>query len=126
MSSASVQRLMSFSVSFSALRLRAVIVFPMPRFLQRIGDLFGHVGLVMLGENSVGGKDAGFVERAFGDNALPFAEQIGQYALIGDRNFGLAVGDGETHRKIGAAHETAVLDEAAEPDARARPDVPLG
>ena len=65
--------------------LLAVIVLPMPRLLQGIGDLLGHIGLVVFGENGVGGEHARAVERAFGDHALPFAEQIRQHALIGDR-----------------------------------------
>src|ERR1700716_1716057 len=35
-------------------RLCAVIVFPVPLFLQRIRDILGHVGLVVLGEHGVG------------------------------------------------------------------------
>ena len=47
----------------------------------------------MLGEHGVGLEHAGGVERAFGDHALPFAEQIGKNSLVGDRQRGAAVGD---------------------------------
>ena len=103
----------------------AYIVLPMPRFLQGIGDLFRHVGLVVLGENRVGLEHAGAVERALGHDALPFAEQVGQHALIGDRDFAVAVGDLEADAQIVAAHEAAGLHQSAEPDARAGPDVLL-
>src|ERR1700730_17861592 len=34
-------------------RFGAVIVFPVPLLLQRVRDIFGHVGLVMLGEHGI-------------------------------------------------------------------------
>src|ERR1700735_2352468 len=104
--------------------LLAVVVLPMARLLQRVGDLFGHIGLVVFGKDSVSSENAGTVERAFGDDALPFAEQIGQHTLIGDRDLALAVGDFETHGEATAAHQTAVLDQAAETNACTRPDMP--
>src|SRR5271155_2962188 len=89
--------------AFAALAgLLAVVVFPMPRLLQRVGDLFGHIDLVVFGKNSVSSENTGTVERAFGDDALPFAEQIRQHALIGDRDLALAVGDFEAHGEVTA------------------------
>src|SRR6516162_6871373 len=63
-----------------------VLVLPMPLLLQGICDFLGHVGLVVLGEHVVGPKHAGIVEGTFGDDALPFTEQVRQDALIGDRD----------------------------------------
>src|SRR6201987_3029444 len=68
-----------------------VIVFPVPLLLQLVGDFLGHVGLVMLGEHSVGAEHAGTVERTFGDHALPFAEQIGEDSLVSDLQLGVVV-----------------------------------
>ena len=50
----------------------------------------------MLGQHGIGLEDAGRIERAFGDDALPFAKQVRQNSLVGDRQRGAAVGDGET------------------------------
>ena len=47
---------------------------------QGIGDLARHVVLVVLGEHRVGPEEAGRFEDAFGDDALPFPEQVGQQA----------------------------------------------
>ena len=66
-----------------ALGLVAVIVLPMALFLQGVGDVLGHIGLVMLGQHGVGLEDAGSIERTFGHDALPFAEQIRQNSLVG-------------------------------------------
>ena len=75
--------------------LGAVIVLPVALLLQGVGDILGHVGLVMLCQHGVGPEDAGSIERAFGDDALPFAEQVRQNSLVGDRQRGAAVGDAE-------------------------------
>ena len=53
-----------------------VLVLPMPLLLQGVGDILGHVALVMLGEHVVSLEHAGAVERPLGDDALPFAEQV--------------------------------------------------
>ena len=45
-----------------------------------------------------------------GDDALPFAKQIRQYALIGDRNLAGAVGDVETDFQIVAVDYAALED----------------
>jgi hypothetical protein len=65
------------------------------------------------------------VERTFRHDALPFAEQVRQHALIADGNVPLAVGHFEPHRKIIAVHQRAVLDQPAKPDSRPPPDVLL-
>ena len=80
----------------------------------------------MFGEDGVGVEHADAVERPFGDHPLPFAKQVGQHALIGDRQFTLAVGHLETNFQIVAAHQAARLHQSAEPDARAGGDVLLG
>ena len=80
----------------------------------------------MLGENRIGIEHAAAVERALGDDALPFAEQIGQHALIGHRDLVLAVGHFEADAQVVAANDAAVFHQSAEPDARAGPDVLFG
>src|SRR4051794_6142063 len=72
--------------------LLLVIVLPVALLLQRVGDVLGHVGFIMLGEHGVGLEHAGAIERAFGDHALAFAEQIGENSLVGHRQGGAAVG----------------------------------
>ena len=56
----------------------------MPGLLQGVGDFLRHVGLVMFGQDRVGVEHTAAVERTFGYSALPFAEQVGQDALIRD------------------------------------------
>ena len=68
---------------------------------------------------------AGRLDHALGHHPLPFAEKVGQDALIGDRDRILAVGHLEAHREIVAAHHGSGLDQTAEPDAAARRHVPL-
>ena len=98
----------------------------MALLLQRVGDFLRHVGLVMLGKHGVSLEHTGGIERALGDDALPFAEQIRQDALIGDRQLGAAIRNLERHREIVAALQRARLDQAAEPEALARADMLLG
>ena len=98
----------------------------MALLLQGIGDVLGHVGLVMFCQYGIGLEDPGGVEHAFGDDALPFAKQVGQNSLVGDRQRGAAVGDAEIHRKIVAAHQRARLHQAAEAKTLAGRDLLLG
>ena len=102
-----------------------VVVLPVPLLLEAVGDLARHVVLVVLGEHAVGLEGAGLVERAFGHHALPFAEQIGQQALIRDRDGVAAVGHREADLQVVAARDAAFLHQAAEADARARRDLLL-
>ncbi len=106
--------------------LLAVIVLPVALLLQGIGDVLRHVGLVVLGEHGVGAEHARRIERAFGDDALPLAEQIRQDALVGDRQRRAAVGDGEGHREIVAALQRALLHQAAEAETLAGTEMLLG
>src|SRR5258708_22829357 len=71
----------------------SVLFLPVARPFQCVGDLLGHVVLVMLGEHAIGLERTRWLDHPFGDHALPLAEQIGQDALIGDRDRILAVGD---------------------------------
>jgi hypothetical protein len=89
-----------------------------PGLFQRVGDLFRHVGLVVLGEDRIGVELAGAVQCAFGDHALALPEQIRQHALIGDHDVAIAVGHIEADFQIVAARDTSRLDQAAEADAR--------
>ena len=66
-----------------------------PCFFKRFDHLARHVALVMLGENGLGAQLAGRLEHAFGDHALPLAEQVRQQALIGHFQVMRAVGEDE-------------------------------
>ena len=68
----------------------------------------------MLRQHGIGLEHAGGIQRAFGDDALPFAEQVRQNSLVGDRQRGAAVGDAEIDSEIVAAHQRARLHQAAE------------
>src|SRR5258707_12494817 len=76
--------------------LLLVIVLPMALLLERVGDLFRHVGLVVLGEHGVGLEQAVAIERAFRHPALPFAKKVGENTGIGERDRLLAGGPVET------------------------------
>ena len=78
---------------------------------------------VVFGKDGVGVELSGAVERAFGDHALALAEQIRQYALIGDRDIAIAVGHVEADFQILAAGDTSGLDQAANADAGAGRDM---
>ena len=86
----------------------------MPLLLQRVGDVLRHIVLVVLGKHSVRPENAGWIERAFGDHALPFAKQIRKNSLVGNRQGRAVVSDQEADRKIVAAHQRPPLYEAAE------------
>src|SRR5436309_12342554 len=49
---------------------------PVSLLLERVGHLFRHVRFIVLGEHIVGLERAAGLERAFGDNPLPFAEEV--------------------------------------------------
>ena len=65
--------------SFGGPGMRTVIF---ARFLKCFGNLRRHVSLIVFGQNRIRHKQAVGTKAAFGDNALPFAEQVGQHALI--------------------------------------------
>ena len=102
-----------------------VVVLPVSLLLETVGDLARHVILVVLGEHAVGLEGAGLIERAFGHHALPFAEQIGQQALIRDRDGVAAVGHGKADLQVLAAGDAAFLHQPAETNARAGRDLLL-
>jgi len=64
----------------------------------------------MLGEHRVGLKNAGSIKRPFGDDALPFAEQVRQNSFICDRQFRVVVRDLKCDREVVATLERARLD----------------
>ena len=81
------------ATGFAGRQIAALL--PAPGFFQRRGNLGRHVFFVVLGENAARDENAVPAEPALGNDALPFAEQIGQHAVIDDRDIGLAVGDAE-------------------------------
>ena len=91
--------------------------------LQRVGDVFRHIGLVMFGEHAVGAEDPARIESAFSNYALPFAEKIRQKAVVGHRHGTPAVGHLKTDGEPIAAQNAALLHQAA--DAQARPGFDL-
>src|SRR5687768_4542150 len=81
-----VERVSPSRLSLRPRRLCRALAFgllPAARFLQRLGDLRRHVGLVVLGQHLACDELAAVVERAFDDHALAFAEQVRQQAAIG-------------------------------------------
>src|ERR1700678_661854 len=58
---------------------------PMAGALQRVDHLRRHILLVVFCKNLGGIEDAAVRHRAHGDDALSFAEKIGQHAFISDR-----------------------------------------
>ena len=66
------------------------------------------------------------IERALGDHALPFLEQVGQQAGIGHRHFGLAVGDGERDALAVAMDHAARLDQPADAQPQAGANLLFG
>ena len=71
----------------------------------------------MLGEHGVGLEVAVAVENAFGDDTLPFAEEIGQNARERHRNILQRIGYFEGDRRPLTAHDGAFFDESTKPDA---------
>src|SRR5260370_6659273 len=57
------------------IRFGAVIVSPVPLLLQRVRNILGHVGLVMLGEHGIRLENACGTECAFDDPTTPFPQQ---------------------------------------------------
>src|SRR5690349_21546110 len=78
----------------------AAFFLPMALLLERVSDFLGHVLLVVLGQHAVGLEHAAAVERTFGHDALAFAEEIRQQALVGDPDGVLAVGHIEADPEI--------------------------
>ena len=91
--------------------------------LQGVDDFLRHVRLVVLGQHGIGFERAAAVERAFGDDALPFAEQVGQDALIADRELARCRRSPRSARADCRRARAAFLDQPAEPDAGAGLDV---
>ena len=55
-----------------------------PCFFSEFDDFARHVALIVLGQDRFGAKLARRFQHAFGDDALPFAEQVGRQSLIGN------------------------------------------
>ena len=64
---------------------------PMSALLQRLDHFARHVSLVMLGKDGRGIKDSARFQLSFGDDTLPFAEQIGEDPVIEDGDVGLVM-----------------------------------
>jgi hypothetical protein len=93
---------------------------------QLVRDSLRHVGLVVLGEHGIGLEHAIGVERAFGNDALPFAEQIRQNALISHRQRCVSIGHFKLHLKLLAAHQRSLAHQTAETETLAGLDVLFG
>ena len=72
----------------------------MPRLFQRVLHFRWHVGFIVLGQHFLGFKAVGADQGAIGDDALPFAEQVRQDALIIHPHRVVAVGDLEAHGEL--------------------------
>src|ERR1700730_4967297 len=86
---------------------------PVSLLLQGFDHLARHVILVMLGEHGVGHKGAPRLDASLGDDALPFAKQVGHDAVVADRNVLVAIGHLEAELKIVAALQSADLPHSA-------------
>jgi len=86
--------------------------------LQAVLDLGRHVVLVVLGEHFLGDEHAPVVELAARDDALPFAEQVGQHAGVAHAHGVREVGEREADLEAaGLALDAAVLHQATDADA---------
>src|SRR5712692_6445452 len=92
---------------------------PVSLLLQGFDHLPRHVILVMLGEHGIRHKGSSRLDASLGDNALPFAKQVGHDAAVADRNVLVAIGHLKTELQIVAALQAADLHHAAEANARA-------
>src|SRR3981081_600605 len=90
---------------------------PVSLLFQGFDDFPRHVILVVLGEHGVGLESAAGLDVSFGDDALPFAEQVGHDTLITDRNILVAVGHRKADLKIVAALKATHLHQAAKANA---------
>ena len=68
------------------------MAFPLPGLLQSLGDLGGHIILVVLGQDLVRPEHAVGPEAPLSHDSLSFPEEVGQDAHIGDRGRRRAVG----------------------------------
>src|SRR5215471_155975 len=84
-------------VSWSAalLRSRGSFVAPSALLLEFVGDVLGHVSLVVFGEHCIGMKEAWSLHRALGHDALSFTEEIRQQSGVADLDVVLQVGHRE-------------------------------
>jgi len=88
----------------------------MSALLQRVDDLARHIIFVVLGEHCRRGEDPIRAELAFGNDPLPFAEEIRQQTLIDNREIARAVGDAERElAPVRTAREAVRLDQPADP-----------
>jgi hypothetical protein len=70
--------LLEADVNHTLLCLRGFLaVTPNALPFEPVGNVLGHVALVMFGEHSVGMKEAWALHRALGHDTLPFPEEIG-------------------------------------------------
>lgn len=86
--------------------------------LQGVRRFGRHVVLVVLGQHFIGLQHALRIELAQGDDALAFAEQVGQDAVVAHQYLLNAVGNAELHRQaVRRAAQRPVLHQAAGADA---------
>ena len=91
---------------------------PLAARLQGLGDFRRHVFLVMLGQDLVRHEAAVGLQAAFHHHPLALAEEIGQHALIGDRQRFLQIGHAEAR---GPAVAILTLPFSTSPPSRTRP-----
>src|SRR5215207_3031261 len=93
---------------------------------QGLGDLLGHVVLVVLGEEGVGPEDAARIDHAFRDDTLPLPKEVWDDAGIGDPHRLVRIGDAELDGGRAVPLDGPRLDETAQPEALAGRDALLG
>src|SRR5690242_13722575 len=105
--------------------LALLLALPVTLSFERVGDLAGHVGLVMTREDRVGQEHARGFEHALRHDPLPLPEQIRQEPLIAHRDRAVRIRDFEGHDLGIAAPDRALLHKPAKAEPRPRLD-PLG
>src|SRR5512147_170518 len=77
-----------------------IVFLPVAGFFQRINDFARHIALIMFGKDSVGCEYPAWIELAFGNDSLPFSEQVGDNALISHSDVGFSIRHGEPHEQV--------------------------
>ncbi len=125
MTSARITRKMAYFRNHFSASIGADSPFHLPETLQCVGNFGGHVVFVKLGKNIGGVERAVGLQPAFADNALSFAEQVGQQAHIADGGRIVKISNIKAGLAIVAGADTALGDNPAQADRLAFFDRPF-
>ena len=101
-------------------RIFLLAFLPAAGFFQRINNFARHIALIMFGKDSVGCEYPACIEFAFGNNSLPFSEQVGDNALISHSDVGFSIRHCETHEQVVTTLYAAGFNKAANTHAGAQ------